>query len=377
VAETGRDLTLENLTKRFGDFVAVDDLSMTVPQGSFFALLGPSGCGKTTTLRMVAGLEDPTAGRVLIGDEDVTYLRPYKRPVNTVFQSYALFPHLTIFENVAFGLRRRGVRDYKQQTLDMIELVQLGGYASHKPAQLSGGQQQRVALGRALINEPGVLLLDEPLGALDLKLRRQMQIELKRIQTEIAITFVHVTHDQEEAMTMADTIAVMNRGVIEQMGRPNDLYENPETTFVANFLGQCNLLEVDVIDTLADQVVVDCYGQKVAVARSRSHVDTRQGWLGVRPEKILAAEAGAHDLDRPNVLTGGRVSDVSFVGVSTQYLVAMPWGQEVMVFEQNTGQRRPLRNGDEVDILWSPAHTFLLDAAQDVHAGMVTPEGEE
>src|SRR6476469_833706 len=209
------ELPPANVTKRFAGFTAVDDLTLTVPQGSFFALLGPSGCGKTTTLRMVAGLEDPTAGRVLIGDEDVTHLRPYKRPVNTVFQSYALFPHLTVFENVAFGLRRRGVKDYQQKTKDMIELVQLGPYAQRKPVQLSGGQQQRVALGRALINEPGVLLLDEPLGALDLKLRRQMQIELKRIQTEVGITFVHVTHDQEEAMTMADTIAVMNGGVIE------------------------------------------------------------------------------------------------------------------------------------------------------------------
>src|SRR5680860_1277740 len=219
---TSGDLRLHDLTKSFGEFVAVDAISLDVPQGSFFALLGPSGCGKTTTLRMVAGLEQPTAGRVLIGDEDITHLRPYRRPVNTVFQSYALFPHLTVFENVAFGLRRRGVKDVKRKTQEMLKLVQLGPYGARKPAQLSGGQQQRVALGRALINEPGVLLLDEPLGALDLKLRRQMQIELKRIQTEIEVTFVHVTHDQEEAMTMADTIAVMNHGVIEQMGAPGE-----------------------------------------------------------------------------------------------------------------------------------------------------------
>jgi spermidine/putrescine transport system ATP-binding protein len=377
VADTGTDLRLDGLTKRFGDFVAVDDLTLTVPQGSFFALLGPSGCGKTTTLRMVAGLEDPTRGQVLIGEKDVTFLRPYKRPVNTVFQSYALFPHLTVFENVAFGLRRRGVKDYKQKTLDMIELVQLGPNATRKPAQLSGGQQQRVALGRALINEPGVLLLDEPLGALDLKLRRQMQIELKRIQTEIGITFVHVTHDQEEAMTMADTIAVMNRGVIEQMGSPDDLYENPETTFVANFLGQSNLIMVDVLDTVGDEAVVDCHGQKVAVVRSRSHAEGRNAWLGIRPEKIFVGAAGAEEHDRSNVLTGGRVTDVSFVGVSTQYLVAMPWGQELMVFEQNTGHRSPFRNGDAVDIVWSPAHAFLLDATQDAHAGMMTAEDRE
>jgi spermidine/putrescine transport system ATP-binding protein len=377
VAEQDKDLRLEDLTKRFGDFVAVRDLSLTVPTGSFFALLGPSGCGKTTTLRMVAGLEDPTLGRVLIGEQDITGLRPYKRPVNTVFQSYALFPHLTIFENVAFGLRRRGIKDYKQKTLDMIELVQLGPYASRKPSQLSGGQQQRVALGRALINEPGVLLLDEPLGALDLKLRRQMQIELKRIQTEIDVTFVHVTHDQEEAMTMADTIAVMNQGVIEQMGAPGDLYENPVTTFVANFLGQSNLIMTDVIDSSGSDVIVDCHGQKLGVVSSRSHAGGRRAWLGIRPEKIFAGASGDQEHVGANVLTGGRITDVSFVGVSTQYLVAMPWGQELMVFEQNTGRRPLFHNGDEVDLSWSPGHAFLLDADQDAHAGMMSPEDLE
>ncbi len=377
MADQTKDLRLERLTKRFGDFVAVDDLSLTVPSGSFFALLGPSGCGKTTTLRMVAGLEDPTEGRVLIGDEDISHLRPYRRPVNTVFQSYALFPHLTIFENVAFGLRRRRIKDVKQKTLEMIDLVELGPYAARKPGQLSGGQQQRVALARALINEPGVLLLDEPLGALDLKLRRQMQIELKRIQTEIDITFVHVTHDQEEAMTMADTIAVMNNGVIEQMGAPADLYENPVTTFVANFLGQSNLIMTDVIDSSGGDVVVDCHGQKLGVDGSRSHASGRNAWLGIRPEKIFAGAAGQGDHSGSNLLTGGRISDVSFIGVSTQYLVAMPWGQELMVFEQNTGRRTAFRNGDEVDLSWSPHHAFLLDADQDARAGVMTSEDLE
>jgi spermidine/putrescine transport system ATP-binding protein len=293
------DLRLESLTKRFGDFVAVDSLDLTVPRGSFFALLGPSGCGKTTTLRMVAGLEDPTAGRVLIGDEDITGLRPYRRPVNTVFQSYALFPHLTIFENVAFGPRRRGDKDFKKKTQDMLELIQLEQYGARKPSQLSGGQQQRVALGRALINEPGVLLLDEPLGALDLKLRRQMQIELKRIQTEIDVTFVHVTHDQEEAMTMADTIAVMNNGVIEQLGAPGDLYENPVTTFVANFLGQSNLIMSSVIDPSGDTVVVDCHGQKVGVLGGRTHTRDGSGWLGVRPERSSRAPRGPRTTPAP------------------------------------------------------------------------------
>ena len=372
----GQDLRLENVTKRFGDFVAVDDLSLTVPQGSFFALLGPSGCGKTTTLRVVAGLEDPTAGRVLIGEDDITDLRPYKRPVNTVFQSYALFPHLTVAQNVAFGLRRRGVKDHEQKTKAMLELVQLEQLGHRRPAQLSGGQQQRVALGRALVNEPGVLLLDEPLGALDLKLRRQMQIELKRIQTEIGITFVHVTHDQEEAMTMADTIAVMNHGVIEQLGAPAELYENPATTFVANFLGQSNLVRAEVIDSGRDTVGVDCYGQKVAVAAARSHASEGTCWLGVRPEKIFAAPVGGEH-DGSNVLTGGRVSDVSFVGVSTQYLVRMPWEQELMVFEQNTGGRPRFGFGDEVELTWSRDHAFLLDADQDASAGIVTPDDAE
>jgi spermidine/putrescine transport system ATP-binding protein len=373
VAEEGKDLRLEDLTKRFGDFVAVRDLSLTVPNGSFFALLGPSGCGKTTTLRMVAGLEDPTLGRVLIGDQDITRLRPYKRPVNTVFQSYALFPHLTIFENVAFGLRRRGVSDYKQKTLDMIELVQLAPYASRKPSQLSGGQQQRVALARALINEPGVLLLDEPLGALDLKLRRQMQIELKRIQTEVGITFVHVTHDQEEAMTMADTIAVMNAGVIEQMGAPAELYDNPQTTFVANFLGQSNLIEGTVRGRDGDVVRVDMQGTVASIPAERAHVsgtDGELGWVGIRPEKVLIAEVG-ESLDAPgSSIPGGIVSDVSFVGVSTQYLVRMPWGQEIQVFEQNTGRRRLFRQGESVDISWRPEYAFLLDHNQDATAGV-------
>ena len=226
VVGTGDDVHLVDLHRRFGTTVAVEQLNLEIPAGSFFALLGPSGCGKTTTLRMIAGLELPTSGVVRIGGQDVTHLKPYRRPVNTVFQSYALFPHLDVFENVAFGLRRKGVKGGKVEArvMGMLDLVQLAGYAKRRPHQLSGGQQQRVALARALVNHPKVLLLDEPLGALDLKLRRQMQIELKRIQTEVGITFVHVTHDQEEAMTMADTIAVMHDGRLEQLGSPVELY---------------------------------------------------------------------------------------------------------------------------------------------------------
>ncbi|MCW2831102.1 MAG: spermidine/putrescine transporter ATP-binding protein, partial [Aeromicrobium sp.] len=329
-----RSLRLSNLTKQFAGFTAVDSLDLDVPQGSFFALLGPSGCGKTTTLRMVAGLETPTSGTIHLGDRDVTYDKPYRRPVNTVFQNYALFPHLDISKNVAFGLERRGVKDTKKQVADMLELVELSSQAHKKPAQMSGGQQQRVALARALINKPEVLLLDEPLGALDLKLRRGMQIELKRIQTEVGLTFVHVTHDQEEAMTMADTIAVMNQGVIEQMGAPSELYENPRTTFVANFLGQSNLIAGDIEGREGDRVAVRVQGALASVPVRRAHAEAGKGWLGVRPEKVLIAEAG-EPIDVPGeVITGGYVTDVSFVGVSTQYLVRMPWGQELMVFEQ-------------------------------------------
>src|SRR5438034_7282033 len=242
------DVRLERVTKRFDDVVAVDDLSLEIEQGSFFALLGPSGCGKTTTLRMIGGFEEPTSGTIYLGDRDVVGLPPYRRDVNTVFQSYALFPHLSIFENVAFGLRRQGAdrKGLRGRVLEILRLVELEGMDRRKPRQLSGGQQQRVALARALVCSPRVLLLDEPLGALDLKLRKQMQLFLKRIQHEIGITFIHVTHDQEEAMTMADRIAVMSDGHIEQLGAPGELYEAPRTAFVAGFLGVSNLIEGDV-----------------------------------------------------------------------------------------------------------------------------------
>ncbi|MDP2772008.1 MAG: ABC transporter ATP-binding protein [Nocardioides sp.] len=369
------DLTLTSVTKSFGRFTAVDDLDLTVPEGSFFALLGPSGCGKTTTLRMVAGLEEPTAGTITLGEQDITRLKPYKRPVNTVFQSYALFPHLTISQNVAFGRRRQGHKNVDADVEKMLELVELQSMAKRRPAQLSGGQQQRVALARALINHPQVLLLDEPLGALDLKLRRQMQIELKRIQTEVGLTFVHVTHDQEEAMTMADTVAVMNGGRIEQMGAPEELYEAPATTFVANFLGQSNLVAGKVVGRDDSVIHLDVHGSAIMAGSARARSDEGDVWVGVRPEKVYISEKGEESGDGTNCLGGGSVSDVSFVGVSTQYLVRMPWGQELTVFEQNTGNRERFRPGDPVDLHWRPDHTFLLDASQAADAG-VDREGE-
>ncbi|MBD3010917.1 ABC transporter ATP-binding protein [Streptomyces sp. 5-10] len=370
---SGGDVRLDRISKTYGSFTAVHPLDLHIPAGSFFALLGASGCGKTTTLRMIAGLEDPTTGTVQLAGEDITALPPHKRPVNTVFQSYALFPHLDIFENVAFGLRRRGVKSVKKQVEEMLELVQLGDFARRKPQQLSGGQQQRVAVARALINHPRVLLLDEPLGALDLKLRRQMQLELKRIQTEVGITFIHVTHDQEEAMTMADTVAVMNGGRVEQRGAPAELYENPGTTFVANFLGTSNLIEAEITDKSGGDLVLTAAGGRLALPADRCSAPVRTGGkllVGVRPEKITLAhaeDAGTVPEGRNRIT--GRIVDSSFIGVSTQYLITTPDCPEITVYEQNIERDARLVPGAEVVLHWNPVHTFGLDAAQDIDAG--------
>jgi spermidine/putrescine transport system ATP-binding protein len=319
---------------------------------------------------MIAGLAEADAGRILLHGRDVTHLPASKRGVGFVFQSYALFPHLDIFENVAFGLRRTKTPGVKEKVADMLELVELSGLARRKPGQLSGGQQQRVAVARALINRPSVLLLDEPLGALDLKLRRQMQLELKRIQTEVGITFVHVTHDQEEAMTMADTIAVMNQGRVEQMGAPTDLYENPMTTFVANFLGRSNLIEGRVTGRSGGDAVVDAHGQKLALPAARVHSERDAVHVGVRPEKISIAMAGDAPAGEGLNSLDGVVVDASFIGVSTEYLVRLPWGQEVAIFAQNMRRDDRLVPGVQVTLSWDPAHTFALDASQDIEAGV-------
>ncbi len=354
------DLRLEAVTKTFGDFTAVDDLTLEVPRGSFFALLGPSGCGKTTTLRMIAGLEQPTAGRVLIGDTDLTGSRPYERPVNTVFQSYALFPHMSVRDNVAYGPKRRRMPDVKKLTDDSLALVQMSELAGRRPAQLSGGQQQRVALARALVNQPEVLLLDEPLGALDLKLRREMQVELKRIQTEVGLTFIHVTHDQEEAMTMADTVAVMNQGRIEQQGRPEELYDLPRTKFVANFLGQANTGVGLVEGADGDHLVADVLGTKVRIPRRRSAVHDGELLLGVRPEKVQVSRSKPDGVGND---VRGTIKDVSFLGVATSYLVEMPSGTVWSCYEQNLDvDPIDLRRGDEVWLTWNPSHAFGVPA---------------
>jgi spermidine/putrescine transport system ATP-binding protein len=351
------DIRLDGVTKQFDDVVAVDDLSLEIEQGSFFALLGPSGCGKTTTLRMIGGFEEPTAGTIYLGDQDVTGRPPYRRDVNTVFQSYALFPHLSIFENVAFGLRRQGAdrKGLRGRVLEILRLVELEGMDRRKPRQLSGGQQQRVALARALVCSPRVLLLDEPLGALDLKLRKQMQLFLKRIQHEIGITFVHVTHDQEEAMTMADRIAVMNKGRIEQLGSPDELYERPQTPFVAGFLGVSNLLPGTVVSE--DQVRLDD-GTQVRVPADVLRGRRGRVAVGIRPEKIHI------DGDEDNILAG-TVAESAYVGVASQYIVETACGR-LTVYVQNV---RPGRGGTETGqattLSWNPDSTFVVDSLEE------------
>jgi spermidine/putrescine transport system ATP-binding protein len=347
-AGVSADVRLAGVTKRFDDVVAVDDLSLEIESGRFYALLGPSGCGKTTTLRMIGGFEQPTEGTIHLGDREVSGLPPHRRDVNTVFQSYALFPHLTIAENVAFGLRRKGLKgkELRERVDDMLHVVGLAGFGGRRPRQLSGGQQQRVALARALVNRPRVLLLDEPLGALDLKLRKEMQLELKAIQHETGVTFVHVTHDQEEAMTMADAIVVMSRGRIEQLGEPAELYERPATAFVAGFLGVSNLLPGTVVG--ADAVRLD-EGTVLRVAPQR--LDRRSGAVsvGIRPEKLQVGGDGANTL-------AGTVRERAYVGVSTQYLVTTPVG-EVTVYVQGAGAHAP---GEQLTLSFAPESTFVV-----------------
>jgi len=361
------EVRLVDVVKKFGDVAAVDHINLEVRDGEFFSLLGPSGCGKTTTLRMIGGFEEPTSGLIELDGKDVTWLPPYRRNVNTVFQNYALFPHLTIFENVAFGLRRRKVKDseIKGRVSEMLALVELAGFEKRKPTQISGGQAQRVALARALINRPGVLLLDEPLGALDLKLRKQMQLELKRIQQEVGITFIYVTHDQEEAMTMSDRIAVMNRGRYEQLADPETLYERPTTRFVAGFLGISNLLRGTVVERsdrhaavrLADDTIVRL---PVAAVDGSTSID-----VGVRPEKIRMFTADGAVPEGMNVVAG-TVRDASYVGVSTQYVVETRSGGRMTVYEQNverTIHGSLYKPGEDVRLAWPPDHSFAVSEA--------------
>jgi len=355
--EPSPEIRLADLTKRFGDVVAVDDVSLDIRSGEFFSLLGPSGCGKTTTLRMIGGFDLPTTGQIQLRGKDVTKEPPDKRPVNMVFQSYALFPHLDVAGNIAFGLKRRGVPsgEIRQRTTAILEKVHLAGYEKRKTNELSGGQQQRVALARALVNEPNVLLLDEPLGALDLKLRKRLQLELKRIQMDVGITFVYVTHDQEEALTMSDRIAVMHRGRIEQVGVPEDLYDRPATSFVADFIGTTNLLSgtVETLDGGAAVIRLDSGDRCVTTADGRQAGQAIQ--LSIRPESI-SIDAGDHA--NGAVRMTGDVEQVAYLGAAVQYHVRTAGGLGLSVLAGKTGAR--FQSGDSVVLAWAPSDALVL-----------------
>ena len=372
VRKSSGQIRLEGVSKHYGEVTVIDDLSLTIEPGTFYALLGPSGCGKTTTLRMIGGFETPSVGRICLDGDDVTNKPPNKRDVNTVFQSYALFPHLTVLKNVQFGMERRGVKkaEVVQRAKEALESVQLTHLADRRPGALSGGQQQRVALARALVNRPHALLLDEPLGALDLRLRRQLQVEIKRVQQEVGITFVHVTHDQEEAMTMADVIAVMNRGRIEQAGSARDLYDYPSTAFVANFLGQSNLVKASIAGTDGESSVIETHdGSKFRVPTRRVAATSGELAVGVRPEKVWISELDDLDPDpeRSNRMRA-RVVTSAFLGVSLQYNVRTAAGDDLIVTVQNNSREAApwVADGAEVELSWEPAHTFVVAVGTDV-----------
>ena len=385
---------LLHITKAFGDFMAVEDTSLQIADGEFFSLLGPSGCGKTTTLRMIAGFEEPTSGQIFIKGQQVAGIPPYRRPVNTVFQSYALFPHMTVAQNVAFGLemKKTSKKEIERRVQESLELVQLPGMAARRPKQLSGGQQQRVALARALVNRPQVLLLDEPLGALDLKLRKAMQLELKQIQAEVGITFIYVTHDQEEALTMSDRIAVMNHGEVKQIGRAKEIYEHPSNRFVADFIGETNFIEGTVAETGTPATVK--VGDFTVLGNMGDHLvsEGQRVTLAIRPEKIRLYAKEDHSLEstfinarafsefarlhtgseqgqnpgsldgNDHVLVNGRVSEVIYIGTDMRYEVELPNSARLVARVQNIGLRydEPFETGDEVFVHWLADNAQIL-----------------
>ncbi|MFZ0547598.1 MAG: ABC transporter ATP-binding protein [Candidatus Promineifilaceae bacterium] len=396
IADPSGDWAVEllHVTKAFGDFTAVEDTSLQIADGEFFSLLGPSGCGKTTTLRMIAGFEEPTLGKIFIKGQQVAGIPPYRRPVNTVFQSYALFPHMTVAQNVAFGLemKKTNKSEIERQVNEALELVQLPGMAARKPKQLSGGQQQRVALARALVNHPQVLLLDEPLGALDLKLRKAMQLELKQIQSEVGITFIYVTHDQEEALTMSDRIAVMSDGKVQQVGEAKEIYENPANRFVADFIGETNFI-VGQIAELGSPTTVKVGEDAVLGVVGDHAVSLGQSvTLAIRPEKIRLFAKNDHALDRTildaaafadflhhyggdedgqnpvpkgnssHVVINGRVSEAIYIGTDMRYEVTLAQNARIVARIQNIGLRydRPFEPGDEVYIHWLGDNAQIL-----------------
>jgi len=363
------DIRFERATKQFGDFVAVNELDLEIRRGEFFALLGPSGCGKTTTLRMVAGFEQPTSGEIFLRGAPMAGVPPYRRDVNTVFQNYALFPHLSVWDNVAFGLKRKKVdaASIRQRVGEALELVEMEGMRDRRPNQLSGGQQQRVALARALVNRPKVLLLDEPLGALDAKLRKSMQLELKKLQGEVGITFIYVTHDQEEALTMSDRLAVMSRGVVEQVGAPSSIYEHPESAFVANFIGVSNIYVASVVSI--EREVGECRTTGGLGIRARTRgadvVPGQKVGVVIRPEKVSIAQVGDRDaLAGCDNVYGGTLRSVMYVGAVTQLIVDVDGKHLVQVLRQNLKQsaceswavEQPVRIG-----FWADSCSLITD----------------
>jgi len=387
------DVELRSVTKRFGSLVAVDDVSLGVRGGEFLSLLGPSGCGKTTTLRLISGSDQPDAGEVLIGGVDAVGTPPYKRDVNTVFQHYALFPHMSILDNVSYGLKQRKMskRERYARAREALDLVQLPGRDNHRPAQLSGGQQQRVAVARALVMSPRVLLLDEPLGALDLKLRKEMQIELKRIQQQVGITFVYVTHDQGEALSMSDRIAVMSNGRIEQLGEPREIYDRPRTAFVADFIGDMNFFEATVVESEGDSFAADAGGSILVRARG-TVVTGEKVRLGIRPERLVAhpytSRGGVGSTEPPmsggasmaGAVAGnlganaapGKVSTKMYLGDQLQLVAELENGVEVVVREQRANTDPALDSlhpGDKIVVQWEESAPFLL-------SGRTGPEPE-
>jgi spermidine/putrescine transport system ATP-binding protein len=376
VAAAG-EIVIDSATKRFGDVVAVDDISFTIASGEFFSMLGPSGCGKTTTLRMIAGFERPDAGRILLQDRDVTHVPPAKRNVNMVFQAYGLFPHMTVSENIAFGLRikRLPPAEIRERVTHMLRIVQLDGMEDRRPGQLSGGQQQRVALARALVNRPAALLLDEPLGALDLKLRKEMQLELKDLQSRTGTTFVYVTHDQEEAMTMSDRIAVMNGGVVEQLATPRELYRRPATAFVAGFIGTSNLITLRV-DRRENGLLAMDVGDGERILARDSGTGAADVQITVRPEWIKLASTGA-GVDASRV--SGTVADVVYLGSVTQLIVVLRTGDRLSVHHLNddVGAEDP-RPGDRVVLHWAADHSYVIggEGRAAVDGGARAPSAE-
>ena len=362
VEDAGQDVErtvaveLSAVTKRFGEFIAVDDLTLDIYEGEFFSLLGPSGCGKTTTLRMIAGFEEPTEGGISVDGDPMRGVPPYRRPVNTVFQSYAIFPHLNVFDNVAFGLRRSGVKgeELHKRVTDACEMVQLSGFEKRKPSMLSGGQQQRVALARALVNHPKVLLLDEPLGALDLKLRKEMQLYLKNLQHEVGITFIYVTHDQEEALTMSDRIAVMNEGRVQQVADPPTLYELPRNRFVSDFIGQTNVFSGTVESVSGKRITLSTPSGKVEATAREAEVEVgAEAHAAVRPEKVRFGSEGDN---ASNV----RVREIVYLGVSTQYITELPDGEKLVLYQQNSREDANPEIGEEVSVAWDARNCLIL-----------------